>query len=103
MELSRHQAAADPLQKAGQEADDGKAASRMSIIKKLADTALIRGYDDKDHCIYINLLEKKNDQDWELIEIRHQRYRELGIRKLSVLMLGPNGETWRLPDDIFPS
>ncbi len=103
MEHSRHQAAAGPLQKAGEEADVGKAASRMCIIKKLAHTALIRGYDDKDHCIYANLLEKKNDQGWKLTEIRHQRYRELGIRKLSVLMLGPKGELWRLPDDIFPS
>jgi hypothetical protein len=75
----------------------------MCIIKKLAEAALIRGYDGRDRCIYANLVEKKNDRGWELIEIGHQRYRELGIRKLSVLMLGPNGEAWRFPDAIFPS
>jgi hypothetical protein len=103
MELSRHQAATSPLQENGRKADDGRGASRIGIIKRLADAALIRGYDDKDHCIYANVIEKKNDRGWKLTEVGHRRYRELGIRKLSVLMLGPNGETWRLPDDIFPS
>ncbi|MDR0351988.1 MAG: hypothetical protein LBI02_01070, partial [Opitutaceae bacterium] len=95
--------AAWPLQKNGQKADDGRAASRTRIIKKLAEAALIRGYDDKGRCVYASVLEKKNDRDWKLAEIGHQRYWELGIRKLSVLMLGPNGELWRLPDDILPS
>ncbi|MDR2673412.1 MAG: hypothetical protein LBC18_00695 [Opitutaceae bacterium] len=110
MELSRHKAAACPPQKPSRGTDRradvksaAEAAAGTGIIKKLAAAALIRGYDAKDHCVYANVLEKEKDSGWKLTEIRHQKYRKLGIRKLSVLMIGPDGETWRLPDDILPA
>jgi hypothetical protein len=59
--------------------------------QKLANTTLLIGYDSENRCIHVNLLENAKDGDWSLVSIRNQKYRKMGVRKLIVLMFGPDG------------
>ena len=59
---------------------------------KLAGTTLLIGYDRENRCIHMHLLENAKDGDWGLVSIRNRKYRKLGVRKLIVLMFGPDGQ-----------
>jgi hypothetical protein len=65
---------------------------KSPATQKLANTTLLIGYDSENRCIHVNLLENAKDGDWNLVSIRNQKYRKLGVRKLSVLMFGANGQ-----------
>lgn len=72
--------------------------------QKLANTTLLIGCDSENRCIHVNLLENAKDGDWSLVSIRNQKYRKMGVRKLIVLMFGPDGRIInQFYDDISPS
>ncbi|MDR0902092.1 MAG: hypothetical protein LBM92_04915 [Opitutaceae bacterium] len=74
---------------------------KIGAAQRLANTTLLIGYDGENRCVHINLLDNTKDGGWSLVSIQRPKYQRLGVRKLSVLMFGPNGRIVRQFYDEF--